>query len=68
MGRPGTTREADGHIRSVDVNEFAYFRLLAPVEHVGYSIDLYHITAEDCDRLRTMNQRDSKPHPELSDR
>jgi len=51
MGRPGSVREADGHTRSADINEFGYFRFFEPLEHVGHSIDLYRITAQDCEQL-----------------
>ena len=60
MGRPGTTREADGRIRSVDVNEFSYFQKLQPIEHIGYSIDLYHITAEDCERWKARSLQEQR--------
>lgn len=57
MGRPGTVREPDGHTRSADINEFAYFQLFEPLEHVGNSIDLYRITQKDCNEyLEAMQQ------------
>lgn len=31
---------------------FTYFRKFQPVARAGYSIYLYHLTSEDCDRLR----------------
>lgn len=46
MGRPGTVRDPQGAVRPVDINEFAYFQLMEPAEHVGYSIDLYRVTPE----------------------
>ena len=49
MGRPGTVREPDGHTRSADINEFAYFRMYVPLEHVGNSIYLYRLTAANCE-------------------
>ena len=57
MGRPGTVREPDGHTRSADINEFAYFQLFEPIEHVGNSIDLYRITQKDCDEYREAMQQ-----------
>ncbi len=50
MGRPGSVREPDGHTRSADINEFAYFQLFEPFERIGNSIDLYRITQQDCDQ------------------
>lgn len=52
MGRPGTVREADGRVRSADANEYGYFRYFEPRQHVGYSLDLYRLTVQDCDRYR----------------
>lgn len=46
MGRPGTVRDRQGAVRPVDINEFAYFQLLEPTEHVGYSIDFYRVTPD----------------------
>ncbi|MFO1005312.1 MAG: glycosyltransferase family 39 protein [Planctomycetaceae bacterium] len=57
MGRPGTVREPDGHTRSADINEFAYFQLFEPLEHVGNSIDLYRITQKDCNEYREAMQQ-----------
>lgn len=50
MGRPGTVRDPQGTVRPVDINEFAYFQLMEPAEHVGYSIDLYRVTPETIQR------------------
>lgn len=57
MGRPGTVREPDGHTRSADINEYAYFQLFEPLEHIGNSIDLYRITQKDCDEYREAMQQ-----------
>jgi hypothetical protein len=37
-------------VRSADFGEFGYFRDFEPVARVGYSIDVYHVTAEDISR------------------
>lgn len=57
MGRPGTVREPDGHTRSADINEFAYFQLFEPLEHIGNSIDLYRITEKDCEAYNEAMQQ-----------
>jgi hypothetical protein len=51
-GRPHTIRNPDGTVRSADFGEFGYFRDFEPVARVGYSIDVYHITADDIARWR----------------
>ena len=50
MGRPGTVRDLQGAVRPVDINEFAYFQLMEPTEHVGYSMDLYRVTPESIEQ------------------
>jgi hypothetical protein len=52
FGRPHTIRNPDGTVRSVDFGEFAYFREFEPVARIGYSIDVFHITADDIARWR----------------
>jgi hypothetical protein len=52
LGRPHTIRNPDGTLRSADFNEFGYFRDFEPVARIDYSIDVYHITAEDVARWR----------------
>jgi len=43
MGRPHQIHQPDGSHRTVDFNEFGYFRQFEPVTTVGGSIDIYHI-------------------------
>jgi hypothetical protein len=52
FGRPHTIRNPDGSLRSADFGEFGYFRNFEPVARIGYSIDVFHITAEDIARSR----------------
>lgn len=47
MGRPHTIRNPDGTLRPADIGEFGWLRAFEPVAHVGYSIDVYHVSAED---------------------
>ena len=47
MGRPWVVRDGSGKMRPVNFEEFGGFRQLTPVEHVGYSIDLYRVTEAD---------------------
>ena len=51
MGRPHLVRQPDGSASPVDINAFAYFQSLEPVARLGYSIDVYHVTAEQSDQL-----------------
>ena len=34
------------------LNSFAYFRHFKPIDHAGWSIYIYHITPEECTRVR----------------
>ncbi len=52
FGRPHTIRKPDGTMRSAGFGEFGYFHDFEPVARIGYSIDVYHITAEDIARWR----------------
>lgn len=47
MGRPGLVRDKDGQMRAVDIEEFGGFRHMAPIEHIGYSMELYRVTASE---------------------
>lgn len=47
MGRPHSVMLADGTSRSVDFQEFGYFRFFRPVKTLGGSIDLYQINEQD---------------------
>jgi hypothetical protein len=47
MGRPHVIADGAGGSRAVDLHEFGYFRFFEPVTRIGYSIDVYHLTAED---------------------
>lgn len=62
MGRPGSMREGAGPPRSVDLDEFGYFRWLKPSRHIGYSIDLYRISREDCEFIES--QMRASPYSE----
>lgn len=52
-GRPHTVRNPDGSLRSADYREFAYFSDFEPVARIGYSIDVYHLSADDIARVRS---------------
>jgi 4-amino-4-deoxy-L-arabinose transferase-like glycosyltransferase len=41
-----------GGSRYLDRPYYSYFQLLQPVARAGYSINIYHVTAEDADRVR----------------
>jgi hypothetical protein len=47
MGRPYTIPAPDGGTRAVNLYEYAYFGAFPPVARLGYSIDVYHLTASD---------------------
>ena len=47
MGRPHVVHLPDGSSRAVDFHEYAFFRKIAPVETLGGSIDVYHISGDD---------------------
>ncbi len=47
MGRPHAVWTPDENRRSIDFQEFGYFRNFGPIDHAGYSIDIYRITPED---------------------
>jgi hypothetical protein len=44
----------DGHgsVRWFTLNSFSYFQKFKPVDHVGWSIYIYHIEPEECARVR----------------
>jgi hypothetical protein len=50
MGRPHSAWQPDGSHRSLDINEFGYFRFFEPLETLGGSIDVYEITDDDVAR------------------
>ncbi|MFO0919606.1 MAG: glycosyltransferase family 39 protein [Planctomycetaceae bacterium] len=47
MGRPHAVWTPDENRRSLDFQEFGYFRDFEPIGHAGYSIDIYRITTDD---------------------
>lgn len=49
-GRPHVLRHPDGSSRLAGLGEFSYFRRFRPVARIGYSIELFHIRAEDLPR------------------
>jgi hypothetical protein len=53
QGRPHWVRTPKGEIRPVDIGEFEYFRFFVPVARIGYTIDVFDLTAADVDRWRT---------------
>jgi hypothetical protein len=44
--------DGKGHQKSFPLHSFSYFKHFQPVAHAGWSIDVYHITPEDCARVR----------------
>jgi hypothetical protein len=57
MGRPHAILLPNRTRRSVDVHEFGYFRLFQPAARCGYSIDVYRITAEDIEKVKSRETR-----------
>lgn len=57
MGRPHSVLLPNGGRRSIDVHEFSYFRYFEPAACCGYSIDVYRITAEDIERVKSRETR-----------
>ncbi len=50
MGRPYAVRAPDGRLVPCGLEAFGYFRFFEPVAHVGYSIDVFELTAADVAR------------------
>ena len=42
----------NGELELVHGESFGYFRSLRPTAYAGYSIWIYHINAEQCDRIQ----------------
>ena len=58
MGRPHWTRDGRGDTRAVYPSEdFSYFQFFEPKQHIGASIDLYHLTSEDVRRWEAAHTR-----------
>ena len=47
QGRPHWVRTPRGEIRPVDVGEFTYFRFFEPIARIGYTIDVFELSARD---------------------
>ena len=50
-GRPTAIGRPDGTLYRADLGEYAAFQLLKPVARLGYSIDVYHVSAADAEFL-----------------
>ena len=58
MGRPHWTRDGRGGTRAVyPTDDFSYFQFFEPMQHIGASIDLYHLTSEDVRRWEAAHTR-----------
>lgn len=51
-GRPHTVFNPDGTFRPADFQEFSWLQLFPPEAHIGYSIDVFHVTEQDLHRIR----------------
>lgn len=47
MGRPSALTDEKGEAHAAGLDEYGYFRAFTPVARIGYSIDVYHLTALD---------------------
>ena len=59
FGRPHTVRTMQGETHSLGLNALGYFRFFEPISHVGYSIDVFHLTEADLTRWRAFNASNS---------
>lgn len=51
-GWPGRAERSPIEARGSLTNQYEYFRAFEPVERIGYSIYIYHITWEEANRVR----------------
>ncbi|HUQ70455.1 MAG TPA: glycosyltransferase family 39 protein [Planctomycetaceae bacterium] len=62
QGRPHILRDPEGKPHVAGLDEFAYFRFFEPKAHIGYSINVYHLSEEDVALWRNAVRRQS-PFP-----
>jgi hypothetical protein len=53
-GRPHTIRDPTGAVLHTNIGAFSMFRLFDPVDHLGQSIDVYHISEIDIVNARAL--------------
>ena len=57
QGRPTPVRRPDGSTVGLSINAFAYLQFFEPVDYIGSSIRIYHLTESDCLRYQSAVQR-----------
>ncbi|MEO8498909.1 MAG: hypothetical protein ABI614_27925, partial [Planctomycetota bacterium] len=50
-GYPTFVVDGKGKIRFLQQNALAYFQQFEPIDHAGYSIDIYHISPDQIEKL-----------------
>jgi Dolichyl-phosphate-mannose-protein mannosyltransferase len=61
QGRPHWVRTPDNKIQPVNIGQFEYFGFFQPVARIGYSIDVFELTARDVAEWHTKRNQAMRP-------